>query len=193
MSREESLKIILNQLDEKTVIVSTTGKTSREIFEIRERNNSQHNRDFLTVGSMGHCSSIALGIALTSPKTKVICIDGDGALIMHMGILLTIEKVAPKNFYHILLNNYVHESVGSQKTGSENIDMPKLFSSNNYNKIYSTSSKRELIEIFPDFIHSNGPNFLEMKIKPGSRKELGRPTIKPIDNKKAFQAFINKT
>jgi len=191
ISREESLKIILGKLDDKAIIISTTGKTSREIFEIREKNNSKHNRDFLTVGSMGHCSSIALGVALAN-NNKVVCIDGDGALIMHMGILSTIAKIKPNNFYHILLNNFVHESVGSQKTGSEYIDIPKLVSSNNYNKIFSINSKAKLIEVFPQFINSDGPNFLEMNIKAGSRKELGRPSIKPVDNKKALQKFINQ-
>ena len=112
MSREESLEIILKQLSSDSIIVSTIGKTSREIFEIREKTGEPHFKDFLTVGSMGHCSSIALGIAIAKPDREVICIDGDGALIMHMGSLSIVGKLNPKNFYHILINNYVHESVG---------------------------------------------------------------------------------
>ena len=111
MDREKALDIMLNQFPEDVIIVSTTGKTSREIFEIRERNGEPHYKDFLTVGSMGHCSSIALGIAISNPERKVVCIDGDGALIMHMGSLSTVGKLKPKNFYHILINNQVYESV----------------------------------------------------------------------------------
>ena len=118
ITREKALKIMLSQYPEDVIIVSTTGKTSREIFEIRERNGEPHYKDFLTVGSMGHCSSIALGIAISNPERKVICIDGDGALIMHMGSLSTIGKLKPINFYHILMNNQVHES-GRCKEASE--------------------------------------------------------------------------
>ena len=190
MTREEALEILLKQIPDDAVIVSTTGKTSREIFEIREKNNEPHFKDFLTVGSMGHCSSIALGIALAQPKRKVICIDGDGAFLMHMGSLATIGKSQPSNFYHILMNNYVHESVGGQKTVIDSIDVIGIVKSTNYKDINSIGTPDELLKNLGDFFNNSGPSFLEIKLKPGSRTDLGRPTIKPIDNKRNLIEFL---
>ncbi len=190
MTREEALEILLKQIPDDAVIVSTTGKTSREIFEIREKNNEPHFKDFLMVGSMGHCSSIALGIALAQPKRKVICIDGDGAFLMHMGSLATIGKSQPSNFYHILMNNYVHESVGGQKTVIDSIDVIGIVKSTNYKDINSIGTPDELLKNLGDFFNNSGPGFLEIKLKPGSRTDLGRPTIKPIDNKRNLIEFL---
>ena len=192
MTREDALKIIINKLPKDTVIVSTTGKTSREIFEIRVQNNEPHFKDFLTVGSMGHCSSIALGIALTQPNRKIICIDGDGALLMHLGSVATIGKVQPKNFYHILMNNFVHESVGGQSTAIDAINIIDTVKSANYQEAISVASKEELINNFNDYLFNAGPSFLEIKLQPGSRTNLGRPTIKPVDNKYDLIQFLNK-
>ncbi|MBC8175140.1 MAG: phosphonopyruvate decarboxylase [Candidatus Marinimicrobia bacterium] len=190
MNREKALDIMLSQFPEDVIIVSTTGKTSREIFEIRERNREPHYKDFLTVGSMGHCSSIALGIAISNPGRKVVCIDGDGALIMHMGSLSTIGKLKPKNFYHILMNNQVHESVGGQATSARFIDILELVKANGYANVFFTDNEEGLISRIGEFMKETGPNFLEVKIKPGSREDLGRPTVKPVDNKKAFTKFV---
>ncbi len=192
MTREATLKELFTLLPDDNIIVSTTGKTSREIFEIREKNNETHNKDFLTIGSMGHCSSIALGVSLSKPTFKVTCIDGDGSLIMHMGSLSTIGKVSPPNYYHILMNNYVHESVGGQSTGAEFIDMPSLLKANGYKNVYTVNNKKELLEKFHEFYQTEGPNFLEIKIRAESRKDLGRPTIKPIDNKIAFLKYMSQ-
>jgi len=192
MSREKALNIILSQFPEDIIIVSTTGKTSREIFEIRERNVEPHYKDFLTVGSMGHCSSIALGIAISNPERKVVCIDGDGALIMHMGSLSTIGKLKPKNFYHILMNNQVHESVGGQATSVRFIDIPELVKANGYANVFFTDNEEGLISRIVKFMKATGPNFLEVKIKSGSREDLGRPTVKPVDNKNAFMKFVQE-
>jgi len=190
MFREESLELILNHLPNKCIIVSTTGKTSREIFEIREKRSQSHQQDFLTVGSMGHCSSIALGIALAKPDRKVVCIDGDGALIMHMGSLSTVGKLKPKNFYHILINNQVHESVGGQATSAEFIDIPALVKSNGYKNVLFSDNHKVLTSQIERLLNQSGPNFLEVLVKPGSRINLGRPSIKPKDNKNAFMNFI---
>ena len=190
ITREESLEIIIKHLPINSIIVSNTGKTSREIFEIRERNDQPHSSDFLTVGSMGHCSSIALGIALAKPNRKVICIDGDGSLIMHMGSLSTVGKLNPRNYYHILINNYAHESVGGQPTSAKYIDFPKLVKSNGYKKVRSLKNREILIDQIKEFLIIEGPTFLEIKVKPWSRKTLGRPTIRPIDNKKAIMNLL---
>ncbi|MBU0528491.1 phosphonopyruvate decarboxylase, partial [bacterium] len=190
MMREEALEILLKHIPNDAVIVSTTGKTSREIFEIREKNNEPHFKDFLTVGSMGHCSSIALGIALAQPKRKVICIDGDGAFLMHLGALATVGKIQLSNFYHILMNNFVHESVGGQRTAIDSIDVQGIVKSANYKNIISIDTNGELLKNLPEVFKNNGPSFVEIKLKPGSRADLGRPTIKPIDNKRNLIEFL---
>jgi phosphonopyruvate decarboxylase len=193
MIRENALEIILKKIPDDAIVVSTTGKTSREIFEIRKKNTESHKKDFLTVGSMGHCSSIALGIAISSPKRKIICIDGDGALIMHMGSLATIGQLYPINFYHILINNYVHESVGGQRTSAKNINFCDLSKANGYNNILSVNNKPDLVSKFDSFLRKSGPNFLEVKVNHDSRNDLGRPTIKPVDNKKDFMFYIKNS
>ena len=192
MKREEALEIILRNLDDNAIVVSTTGKTSREIFEIREKNGQSHEKDFLTVGSMGHCSAIALGIALAKPLRQVVCIDGDGAMLMHLGSLTSIATLKPKNFRHILMNNEVHESVGGQKTAAKELDMTAIVNSLGSSKIFSAETSADLELKFIDFISCPGPSFLEVKIRPGSRENLGRPTIKPVDNKENFMKFLEK-
>jgi phosphonopyruvate decarboxylase len=192
MMREEALEIIINNLDENAVIVSTTGKISREIFEIRERNGHSHEKDFLTVGSMGHCSSIALGIALAKPDKQVVCIDGDGAMLMHLGSLTSIASIKPKNFWHILINNEVHESVGGQETAAKNVDLSNVVESMGIRKIFSAKTHEELENAMMGLFSISGPFFLEVKVRSGSRDNLGRPTIKPVDNKKDFMSFLDK-
>ena len=192
MSREEALEILIKHIPNDAVIVSTTGKTSREIFEIRKKNNEPHFKDFLTVGSMGHCSSIALGIALAQPNRKVVCVDGDGAFLMHMGSLAAIGKVQPSNYYHILMNNFVHESVGGQKTAIDAIDVKGIVNSANYAGVNKIDKKSDLEYGIENIFRVKGPQFLEIKLKPGSRTDLGRPTIKPIDNKRNLIEFLKK-
>ena len=190
MSREEALTIILENLDDNAIIVSTTGKTSREIFEIRENLKQTHEKDFLTVGSMGHCSSIALGISLAKPNRQVICIDGDGAMLMHLGSLTSIASLYPKNFHHILMNNEVHESVGGQDTAAKNVDLSAIVAAVGISNIFKAETPDELKTCITDFMAAAGPAFLEVKIRPGSREDLGRPTVKPVDNKEAFMKFL---
>jgi phosphonopyruvate decarboxylase len=192
IKREDALMIVLENLDDRDIIVATTGKTSREIFEIREKNSQSHEQDFLTVGSMGHCSAIALGIALAKPHRQVVCIDGDGAMLMHLGNLTSIATLKPKNFRHILMNNQVHESVGGQKTAAKELDMTAIVNSVGSSEIFSAETSADLELKFIDFISCPGPSFLEIKIRPGSRDDLGRPTIKPVDNKENFMKFLEK-
>ncbi len=190
MNREEALEIILGNLDDNAIVVSTTGKTSREIFEIREKNRQSHEKDFLTVGSMGHCSAIALGIALAKPHRQVVCIDGDGAMLMHLGSLTSIATLKPKNFRHILMNNEVHESVGGQETSAKKLDLSAIVEAVGSSKMFKAETSDDLESNFNDFISCTGPSFLEVKIRPGSREDLGRPTIKPVDNKENFMKFL---
>ena len=192
MKREEALEIILKNLDDNAIVVSTTGKTSREIFEIREKRGQSHEQDFLTVGSMGHCSSIALGIALAKPHRQVVCIDGDGAMLMHLGSLTSIASLKLKNFRHILVNNEVHESVGGQETAAKNLDLSAIVEAMGSSKTFKAKTPTELKANITDFMECVGPSFLEVKIRPGSREDLGRPTIKPVNNKENFMGFLEK-
>lgn len=192
MSREKALEIIIEKIDEKTIVVSTTGKTSREIFEIRNKRSQSHKQDFLSVGSMGHCSSIALGIALSKPNSKVVCIDGDGSMLMHLGSLAIISNLKPKNFRYILLNNEVHDSVGGQSTAAKQMNLLKLVKSFESFNTYYSKTENNLRNTIEDFILNDGPSFIEVKISPGSRDNLGRPTIKPINNKNNFMKFLEK-
>ena len=192
MTREKALEIIIKEIPEDSLIISTTGKTSREIFEIREKFKMPHYKDFLTVGSMGHCSSIALGIALSNNKRKIICIDGDGSMIMHMGSLSMIGDISPSNFFHILINNYVHESVGGQKTAAKSINFQKLVESNSYRNALKVENVEGLKYQLNQSLLKKGPNFLEIITRPGSREDLGRPTIKAHENKNHFRGFLNQ-
>jgi len=190
LNREEAIKTIVPLLNENDIIVSTTGKTSRELFELREEKNQDNEKDFLTVGSMGHSSSIALGIALEKPNTIVYCFDGDGALIMHMGALSTIGNLKPKNFKHIVFNNFAHDSVGGQPTSSYNIDMTRIAKANGYIDAFSAETKEEIKNKLKKFNEMDGPVLLEIKINKGARNDLGRPTTTPIQNKEAFMKFL---
>tara|TARA_Y100000816_G_C26102428_1_gene584679 strand:+ start:1434 stop:2567 length:1134 start_codon:yes stop_codon:yes gene_type:complete len=192
LEREIALESILKNVENNSIVVATTGKTSREIFEIRENKSQLHNQDFLTVGSMGHSSSIALGIAIAKPDIQVTCIDGDGSLIMHMGSLSTIGKISPKNYFHIVINNNVHESVGGQKTSAENIDFQMLAKSNGYKYSNSIIFSDSISNKIKNFYLKKGPALLEVKLKAGSRENLGRPTISPLDSKIDLMKFINE-
>lgn len=171
-------------------IVSTTGKASRELFEIRERNGEGHSHDFLTVGSMGHSSSIALEIAMQRPEVQVWCIDGDGALLMHMGSMAVIGKCKPDNLVHILINNEAHESVGGIETAMGNVDLPMVARACGYETAESVSDISDLIEKLELISQSRKLTFLEIKCQIGSRKDLGRPTGSAIENKQAFMKML---
>lgn len=192
LSREEALKIVVKHLSSQDIIVSTTGKLSRELFEYREELKQNHNRDFLTVGSMGHCSQIALGIAISKPTRNVYCFDGDGAVIMHMGSLAIIGSQKPENFKHIIFNNGAHDSVGGQVTAGLQIDIPAIAKACGYNSVFEAETKEGIIEKINSLKTVKGPSLLEIKIRRGARHNLGRPTIGPKENKKVFMDFIRK-
>lgn len=189
-SREEAIEIILNNLKENDIVVSTTGKTSREVYELREKNNIGHENDFLTVGSMGHTSSIGLGIALNKKNRKVIVLDGDGSAIMHMGSLAINGELNPNNLKHIILNNGAHDSVGGQPSVGFNINFPEIAKNCNYKEIFNVKNKEELKKALPLFLNNNQLSLLEIKVKKGARKDLGRPKTTPIENKKDFMKFL---
>ena len=192
LSRENAIKIIVRGLDDNDIVVSTTGMASRELFEFREQMKQNHSKDFLTVGSMGHASQIALGIATSSQNQQVFCFDGDGAIIMHMGALGIIGSNSPKNFKHIILNNASHDSVGGQPTIGNEINFVSIALSCGYKFAYSVETELELKEKLSLLKSIDGPSLLEIKINKGHRKNLGRPTISPKENKKSFMSFLTK-
>lgn len=191
ITREEAIEVIANNLPNDSVIVSTTGKASRELFEIRERFSQKHNRDFLTVGSMGHSSSIALGVALGNSR-KVFCLDGDGSIIMHMGSLAIIGDMHPENFYHFVLNNESHDSVGGQPTVGRVVDFPSIAKACGYSYAKKVNTIKELEQEVKDISAKKGPLLIEVKVRKGSRSDLGRPTKTPIENKNAFISYLRK-
>lgn len=184
--REEALKIIIENLTGDEIIVATTGKTSRELFEYRSATNSGHQRDFLMVGAMGLASSFATEIALQKPDRTVLIIDGDGALLMNAGVLSTIGYYSPKNLYHIVLDNGSHESTGGQPTTSSSVDFQQLALAHSYKGAMTVSSKTALQEAIKEMKQKAYPYMLIVKIRNGSRADLGRPTISPIDRKNAL-------
>lgn len=190
MPRETAIGIAAGNIEPNAVIVSTTGMISRELFEYRAHNNEGHERDFLTVGSMGHASQIALGIALQKPDRRVYCFDGDGASIMHMGNMAIVGSLHPKNYVHVVFNNGAHDSVGGQPTVGLDINLPKIAEALGYKQIIPIDNETGLkgaMELIKDL---EGPVFVEVKVKKGARKDLGRPTTTPIQNKEALMDFL---
>ena len=192
MSREEAIQTVAAALGEKDCIVSTTGMISRELFEYRAGKGEGHERDFLTVGSMGHASQIALGIAMAQPERRVWCFDGDGAAIMHMGSMAIVASKETKNYVHVVFNNGAHDSVGGQPTVGLKIDLPAVAKAVGYKATYSVDSKETLNVILSEAKNLEGPVLIEIKVKKGNRKDLGRPTTTPIQNKEALMSFLQK-
>lgn len=191
LSREDAVKAVVDSLSDRDIVVSTTGKASRELYEYRAALKQGHGKDFLTVGSMGHCSQIALGIALHKSDVRVFCLDGDGAAIMHMGSLAVTGVKAPGNFRHIVVNNGAHDSVGGQKTVGFEIDLAKIAEACGYKPACRAESMKELLDALGRMASSKGPSFLEIRVSPGARRDLGRPKEAPVDNKRAFMEALS--
>lgn len=189
MSREEIIKHIVKFTGENPVI-STTGKASRELFEIRESNNQSHKCDFLTVGSMGHASSIALGVALNKTNSKIWCIDGDGAVLMHMGSMAVLGANAPKNMVHIIINNEAHETVGGMPTVSNNVDFVNIAKACGYPNAVCVDNFEDLDNELSIAKEKNELSLIEIKCSIGARSDLGRPTTTALENKKCFMDYL---
>jgi phosphonopyruvate decarboxylase len=190
LRREDALKLVLDSLKDDEVVVSTTGMTSREVFEYRETTGGGHARDFLTVGCMGHASQIALGIAIAKPGRHVYCLDGDGAVLMHMGSLAVIGSSVCENFRHIVVNNGAHDSVGGQPTVGFTVDLPAIARACGYRWVRTISSPMEIPAVLGEFKSAAGPALLEIRVNKGSRSNLGRPTSTTHDNKREFMAYL---
>lgn len=189
--REEIVRHIV-AVSDTDPIVSTTGKASRELFEIREANNQGHQYDFLTVGSMGHSSSIAMSIALQKPDKKVWIIDGDGALLMHMGAMALLGTSNPDNIVHVVINNGAHETVGGQPTVMSKVDLVMVAKGCGYQHVVSVDSLEDLDRELQLAKQRNGLSMIEVKCAIGAREDLGRPTTTAQQNKLAFMAELRK-
>jgi len=191
ISREDAVRFVASKVEKDDLIIATTGMISRELYEYRERNGQGHQQDFLMVGSMGHASQIALGIALQKNDRRVFCFDGDGAILMHMGSLSTVGCYAPSNYIHIVFNNGAHDSVGGQPTVAFDIDLVKIAAACGYKNTYSISNHENLEKVFQTCLNEDGPIFIEIKVSKGARADLGRPKTSALENKKTFETNIN--
>ena len=189
MVREEIIQHIVKASGEDP-IVSTTGKASRELFETRVANGQDHKYDFLTVGSMGHSSSIALGVALNKPNTRVWCVDGDGAVLMHMGAMAVLGANAPKNLIHVVINNGAHETVGGMPTVAANLDLVAIAKACGYPNAVSVDSFEALDAELEAAKARNALSLIEVKCSIGAREDLGRPTTTALENKQNFMAYL---
>ena len=189
MTREEIIRHILD-VSGNDPIVSTTGKASRELFELREARHEGHGHDFLTVGSMGHSSSIALGMAQQMAGARVWCIDGDGAALMHLGAMAVIGMQNPDNLVHIVINNGAHETVGGMPTAAAGISLPEIARACGYEFVQTVSDYNELDQALSKVASHKCLCFIEAKAALGARADLGRPTTTARDNKEAFMKSI---
>jgi phosphonopyruvate decarboxylase len=174
LTREIVINKILKKINKNTKIISTTGYTSRELFQIRKNKNYKNGKDFYMVGGMGHSSMIALGYSLNS-KNQVICLDGDGSLLMHMGSLISTGLKSKSNFKHILLNNGSHESVGDQKIDSFKVSFKNISKGFGYKNYYLAKNNLSFNKNLKYFLNSKGPSFFEIYIKSETIKNLSRP------------------
>jgi len=190
LSREEVIGQIAASIPPQAVMVGTTGHISRELYEYRDRQGDGHACDFLTVGSMGHASQIALGIAIAQPEHTVYCLDGDGALLMHLGAMSLIGQSRCSNIRHIVLNNGAHGSVGGQPTVALSISFLEIARGCGYASVQSVNALGELNDALALMKEVTGPAFLEVKVSTKVRKDLGRPTATPAENRDAFMKFL---
>ena len=186
LTREKSIQLIVDSLDSNDLIVSTTGLASRELYDYRNSKLQDHSKDFLVVGGMGHANQIALGISISQIKKRIVCLDGDGAVIMQMGALALIGSSKSRNLLHIVLNNGAHDSVGGQKTVAFEIDLSVIAKGSGYENVISVDNEKDLILELSKIDNLQGPIFLEVKVKKGFRSEVGRPIKTPLENKINF-------
>lgn len=191
MVREEIIRHIV-QASGEDPIVSTTGKASRELFETRVANGQSHQYDFLTVGSMGHSSSIALGVAINKPDRRIWCVDGDGAVLMHMGAMAVIGANRPGNLIHVVINNNAHETVGGMPTVAGSIDLVAIAKACGYPYAVCVDSFEALDRELEAAKTRSELSLIEVKCSIGAREDLGRPTTTALENKQNFMAYLNR-
>ena len=192
MTREEAIEIMIKEGGRKDIFVSTTGKASRELYEIREKIKEGHEKDFLTVGSMGHASMIALGIAMEKKERTVWCLDGDGAALMHLGSMAVAAAQRCTNLIHVVLNNKAHETVGGMPVNHGSLDFKKIGEAAGYEHSFQVRGKEELMTWLRKREAYKGTKLIEIMVALGAREDLGRPVATPQENKGAFMDFIKK-
>ena len=190
LGREEAIIAAAETLEDNAAVICTTGMPSRELFEFRARNEAGHDRDFLTVGGMGHASQIALGLAMSQPARPIYCFDGDGAVLMHMGSMAITGQSNAKNLIHLVFNNGVHGSVGGQPTVGFNIDMPKIAIACGYASAQRVTNKKGLHSAITMARATDGVSFIEVQVRPGNRADIGRPTSTLEQNNVAMMKFL---
>ncbi len=191
MKREDAIIEAINSIEPNAAVISTTGMASRELFEYRALKEMGHSRDFLTVGGMGHANQIGLGLASSQPNRPVYCFDGDGAALMHMGSLAIIGQSRRDNFIHILINNGVHGSVGGQPTVGFEIDFCKIAEACGYSYTAKIKKRNKIKEAIEKSRQIKGPCFIEIQTSPENKKNIGRPTSTPKENKEELIKFLN--
>jgi phosphonopyruvate decarboxylase len=192
LCREEALDALVDNLGKFDIVVATTGFTSRELYEMRVKKGHPIQQDFYTVGSMGHASSIAMGIAIAKPSKQVFCFDGDGAFLMHMGAAAQVGASNLTNLKHVLLNNGAHDSVGGQPTAGAVVDFASIARACGYKYVKTVTTKEEIAAAFKELKATEGAGFLEIKLRRKTRKDLGRPKGEPKDNKEQFMNFLSQ-
>jgi phosphonopyruvate decarboxylase len=190
LTREEAIAAFVDALPAEAVVVATTGKPSRELYEVRKQKGQPTDGDLLIVGGMGHASQIALGVALQRPERPVYCLDGDGAVLMHMGGLATIGTLRPRNYRHVVVNNAAHDSVGGQPTVAFDVDLCAVARACGYPHVERVEQASELPAAFAALAKVGGPSFLEVRVKKGSRDDLGRPKTTPAELKRMFMGRL---
>ena len=191
MLREEIIQHIV-AISGEDPIISTTGKASRELFETRVANDQSHKYDFLTVGSMGHSSSIALGVALNKPNQQIWCVDGDGAVLMHMGSMAVIGANKPSNLIHVVINNGAHETVGGMPTVASAIDLVAIAKACGYPSAVSVDNFEDLDRELLRAKSGKELSLIEVKCSIGAREDLGRPTTTALENKQNFMEYLKE-
>jgi len=192
LNREETLGSLLKLIPKDACVVSTTGKISRELYEQSNRLYGNHDSIFMTVGGMGHASMIAFGIAQSDASRRVVCIDGDGAALMHMGALPFLASNAPKNYVHIIINNQAHESVGAMPTGCQNVNFTEIAKAAGYREAFRVAFENELSDMGDIIENSEGPVLIEIMVTLDSRADLCRPAETAAENRDAFMSYLNK-
>lgn len=192
LAREEAIQMVSGAIGPKDIIVSTTGMISRELFEYRTSLGQEHERDFLTVGSMGHANQIALGIALVKTDRRIWCFDGDGAALMHLGSMAIIADKAPANLVHVIFNNGAHDSVGGQPTAGLKVSLTGIAKAAGYKETVTVTTAEELVHALGTIQVHDGPSLIEIRVHRGNRKDLGRPTTTPVQNRNALMEFLKK-
>lgn len=192
LSREEAAEVIVKLAGEKDIFVSTTGKLSRELFEIRERLGQGHEKDFLTVGSMGHASMIALAIAMEKPDRRIWCLDGDGAALMHLGAMSVLGQRKPQNLIHVVINNAAHETVGGMPVCEGALNISAAADAAGYENIFRAATAQELASDVQQAMTDDGLTLIEVMCAMGARDDLGRPTTTPKENRDALMTFIRE-